>query len=515
METALEKTIKDGDLERDKCNYDKAVFLYQKALEQSSKEDSSGDSKTKAALLNKIAECLIPLGRWDEAEERYQIVLEQFGKTDPQDEKTLQAWAGKGKVFLLKGSFQYSITYFQNVLHLAKQINNEKEKALSYYFLGTLYGKMGENEESSVMLSKALELLEGASAGVNDPALLAAVYNEKAIPFLREHSLENSLKMLDKSLSLTEKIPFAIERAEAFRFKGIVLYENGDYAKAVSNFIESLNIYRKLNHPYGEPGVYNSLGQLFLSLIKPEIALVFLEKGVQICQRMKFTPELAAIYGKLGDAYMLMENYETAINYYQKDLELSGNSESSRARAYTNHNLGKCYISIGKVTEGLSYLKKSLDLFRQVGDELNVAKVCRDKCFAYISLGTLEESERIGQEAIKIFSAFNKASEEAYTKILLGSIERHRTNWDKAEQFFTESLKVLEKEDSPYFLSEAYYEYALLNLAKQDIEKALDNFEEALKITRKLQLKEQMVRNLKIIERIDSLRLLKILEKEL
>jgi len=485
MDTTLEKIINEGNEERERFRYSKAISKYQIALERLSSDDSPDNYRLRARIMNWIGDCLLLMGKWDEAEEIYRQILEfsASGKMFPEDDETVLAWIGKGKAFYFKGSYQDSTTSLQIALQLAKRMMKEREKASCYYFLGATYSKMGKNEEGNVMLSKSLEILEGDSKKVDDPVLLASVYNEIALNHLRDGNLEGAKIKLTKSIELTEKFP-SLARAEAYRFMGVVLSRTDGFSSAIVNYLEALKIYRELGYSLGEAKVYNSLGQLCLALIKPEYALVFLEKGIQICLRFKYDTEIATIYGKLGDVFMLMEDYEKAIDYYRKDLEISGKSESYRTQAYIHHNIGKCYIYTGQTRDGMAYLKEGLKLFQQVMDELNVAKVCKDICHAYIEMGNLDEAEKIGKEALEIFSKFNLLQEEAYIKVLLGSIERHRTHWEAAEKLFNESISFLEKDDSAlYLLSEAYYEKALLFVAQKKKDNALEFFEKALNIT--------------------------------
>jgi tetratricopeptide (TPR) repeat protein len=511
--TVLEELMTKGEEARDNFEYEKAIEYFRQGLDQTAAGEYSVIHPMRASFLNCLARIFIVMGRCEKAQSLLEEIFRNASRI-PQEKELLKAWIGRGEIANFKGEYEEALSSFQSARELARWMKSDMDQALSTFHMANSLSRLGQIDEGKSALEESLALLNSVPPGSEKDRLLSAIHTQFGLEYLREGKTREAGESFGTALSLTDGMQFCPERAEAFRFLGVVNTIRHSYREGVSQYTDALKIYKKIRHPLGTAKVYNSLGQLCLTLVKPEEALLYLEKGLNICQMLKAEAEAATLYGKLGNVHMMMENYDQAINYFMKDLELSQRFGSLRTSAYTQHNLGCSFIYKGETKEAIAYLTESLRLFKTVDDELNTGKVSQDLCSAYISQGKLDEAERIGREALASFSKLGSIQEEAYTKTLLGVLERHRTNWDIAEKWFLESLSMLNEELSPYFLAETYYEYGLLCMAVRDTDKALNMFKSSLRITRDVGLKSQTSRNLRIIERIDDLALINFLFKD-
>jgi len=511
--TALEELLRKGEEAQEAFEYEKAIEYFNRGLDESASGDDSSIHPLRGIFLNNLTRIYTVMGKCDKAQKFLEEIFQNASRI-PQEKELFKAWMGRGEIANFRGEYEEAFSSFQSACELAKWMKSDMDQALSSYHMGSSLSRLGQVEEGKSVLGKSVELLQKVSPCRDKDRLLAAIHTQFGLEYLREGKTKEAGEAFGLSLSLTKDQPFSLERAEAFRFLGVVHTIRHSYREGASHYIEALKIYKKMRHPLGTAKIYNSLGQLCLTLVKPEEALLYLEKGLNICQMLKAEAEAATIYGKLGNVHMVMENYGQAISYFMKDLELSHRFGSLRTSAYTQHNLGRSFIHKGETKEAIAYLNEGLRLFKMVDEELNIGRVSQDLCSAYISQGDLNAAEKVGREALLIFNKLDIVQEEAFTKTLLGVVERHRTNWDIAEKWFKESLSMLREELSPFYLAETFYEYGLLCMAIKDTEKALDMFKASLRLTREVGLRAQTTRNLRIIERIDDLALINFLFRD-
>lgn len=511
--TALEELLRKGEEAQEAFEYEKAIECFIRGLDESASEDASSIHPLRAVFLNSMARIYTIMGKCEKAQKFLEEIFQNASRI-PQERELFKAWMGRGEIANFRGEYEEAFSSFQSACELAKWMKSDMDQAQSSYNMANSLSRLGQIDEGKSILGRSVELLQNADPCREKDRLLAAIHTQFGLEHLREGKTKEAGEAFGLSLSLTQDQPFSPERAEAFRFMGVVHTIRHAYREGVSQYTEALKIYKKIRHPLGTAKIYNSLGQLCLTLAKPEEALLYLEKGLNICQMLKAEAEAATIYGKLGNVHMVMENYDQAISYFMKDLELSHRFGSLRTSAYTQHNMGRSFIHKGETKEAIAYLSEGLRLFKMVDDELNTGKVSQDLCSAYISQGDLNAAEKVGREALLIFNKLESVQEEAFTKTLLGVVERHRTNWDIAEKWFKESLSMLREELSSYYLAETFYEYGLLCMAIRDTEKALGMFKSSLRITREVGLRAQTSRNLRIIERIDDLALINFLFRE-
>jgi tetratricopeptide (TPR) repeat protein len=506
QKTARPEEAALGEIDRlfDDLDIDGALALGESALKSLQGDTSDLGQALRIRHMNKRAGLLLLLGKWSEAERLYNETITLAQKQKEMSE-FIKARIGLGDLKRSRGEYREALSLFQNALMTAEAIESPEDQALAKYSLGALDARLGKHEEGRANLESAFALIKPRMQDFEYMPLVAGIYNQQGLLYFREGLLDVAASYYRKSLSLLEGRPNCQERAEAFRYIGIVNTLKSEYKEALRNHQEALKIYERTRNPLGEAKVYNSTGQSFLALTKLDEAVFFMEKAEKICIELGAEAESAALFGKLGQVYMLREDYSKAAGYYLKDLEMCQKFGNKRALAFTYRNLGQCYTFIGDSERAVGYLKESLKLFEEAQDELNAGRVFLDLCYVYINQGTIDEAEVAGSKALELLAEFSQTAEEtAYAKTLFGVIQRHRKNWDLADSLFQESLATLKEREAYSKLAETWFEYGLLNLSRDDKEGALAKFKEALCIAKEHKMKKQTERYLKLIGRISE-----------
>ncbi|MBI2265456.1 MAG: tetratricopeptide repeat protein [Armatimonadetes bacterium] len=479
--------------------------------------DSELSAPKRADLLLIRAELSLTLGKWDEAARDLDEVI-AFTVVRIKYEPLVHALLGRGEIEGFRGNAEAALDYIETGLALAAEHYDKEWTLVGRIRQGGLYSRLGWHQEAANLLASCHPLVDEMAQEDPDKGirLRASLFCQEGLCAFRDGDLEKAGEFYEHSKDLFRKrsggMPIiAEELAETHRYYGVVCSLNGEYKEALENYREALRIYKKRGNPFGIAKVYNSIGQMCIALTKLEEALHFLVKGEKICQDLGAVSEAAAIYGKMGQAYMVMEDYQEAVKFFLKDLKLSQKSTNIRALAHTNRNLGNCYGFIGEPEQAIASLEDSLRLFSQVQDELQTAGVHQDLSYVYINEGNLGQAEVHAQEAHKIFEKHDRAADDAYTRILIAVILRHRKQYNEALPLFEGEIEVLKAREPGFHLVEAYYQFGLLSLNLEDHEKALEQFRKGYTIAKSLGLHKQAERNFKMIERMDELEIVNLL----
>jgi tetratricopeptide (TPR) repeat protein len=155
-------------------------------------------------------------------------------------------------------------------------------------------------------------------------------------------------------------------------------------------------------------------------------------KAIFILEKTNDKLELARNYNNIADAYLKNEEWENALEYAKKTAAVSQEIENPRIEGYGRLNAGEALLKMGDSKKARIY-----------------HEICLD-----------------------VFSHTQQKHDLGYCFYLGGMIETADGNYDKAEDYFTESLEILDMSDHRFQTARIFHEYGVLLLKKGEIEEA-------------------------------------------
>jgi len=210
---------------------------------------------------------------------------------------------------------------------------------------------------------------------------------------------------------------------------GMILFDVGDYKKAITCFEKALEIDRKV---YGEehPDVatrLNNLGLAWYSLGDCKKAVEYYEKALEIDGKVygEEHPHVAKYLNNLGEVWRSLGDYEKAIQYYEKALEIDRKvygEEHPDVAIYLN-NLGLAWRSLGDYRKAIQYYEKALEIDRKVyGEEHpDVAIRLNNLGLAWRSLGDYRKAIQYYEKALSIIMKMY-GEKHPYAAAMLGNL---------------------------------------------------------------------------------------------
>ncbi|CAF1219629.1 unnamed protein product [Adineta steineri] len=312
---------------------------------------------------------LIKMGQIDEAENIYQVLLDQTNN----DENKAPIYNQLGSIKDDQGKYEEALTFYEKSLVIRQKTlpPNHPDLAKSYNNIGLVHYNMGNYPKALSSLEKALEIQQH-SVPSNHPDL-ATTYNNIGEVHRNMGNHPKALVSHEKALKIRQQSlpPNHPDLASSYNNIGNVHAGMGNYPKVLSFHEKALEIRQQslpLNHP-DLASSYNNIGNVHKDMKNYPKALSSHEKALEIRQQSlpPNHPNLAYSYNNIGEAYNNMGNYPKALFYFEKALEILQQSlpPNHPDLAYPYNNIGLVYENIGNYLKASTFYEKAIHIGEQ------------------------------------------------------------------------------------------------------------------------------------------------------
>lgn len=275
--------------------------------------------------------------------------------------------------------------------------------------------------------------------------------------FLWKHShFEHAFRQCSSALSMLRHI-FGEDHpqtATSYYFIGLLLYDFGDYSKALEYTQKSLEIRVRIldNNHYQIANSYSVLGSIYKHQGDHSTALEYYLKALNIRNKVfgNDHPDISASYNEIGRLYYEMGDDTKAIEYYSKaldiDMRLLGSDHLDTSVILGN--IGGVYFSRGDYSNAKDYITKAVDIQERVTGRKNATTA-----ISYCNLGLLyhdlEDYEKALDYSLRALDIQKNAltGKHLYTAIsynCVGASYEKLGNLDKALEYRTKAMEILE-----------------------------------------------------------------------
>ncbi|CAF1290533.1 unnamed protein product [Adineta steineri] len=273
---------------------------------------------------HRLGNLLIKTGQFNNAEELYNVLLEQ---TFDEGEK-VHYYNQLGYIKDEQGDYEKAIWYYEQGLEIEEKTvpSNHSLLATSYNSIGLVYNRMGEYSKALAFYEQAFEIKQKTLPP--NHLSLATSYNNIGLVYKKTGAYSKALSDYQKALEIREKaLPSNHpDLAASYTNIGGVYVEIGEHAKALSYHEKALEILTKAfpsNHP-DLASLYDSIGSVYNKMGEYSKALSSHEKALAIQQKTlaSYHPRLATSYNNIAMVYYYMEDYSKALSYAEHALDI-------------------------------------------------------------------------------------------------------------------------------------------------------------------------------------------------
>ncbi|MEF8835441.1 MAG: tetratricopeptide repeat protein [Candidatus Thermoplasmatota archaeon] len=276
--------------------------------ELKTRAEEAKDEKMKALGMRRLGHVHRNMENYDEAEKYFKKSLRTSEEMRDEGEGISECHRGLGYIRWREGELQEAQKHYEEAIQNAKEEGNNKELALNYVDLGSVFAWRGEHEKAMQHYKKGLPILEKREVYNK----LAKVHNNIGDQHLKKGKLEEAIKEFEKCIEYAEQIGNqryiawgSFNAAEALASKGLT-------DRASKHLKVAEDKLKKLKEKIGLAGVKRVKSMMKRKKGEVEEAIELLEETEDVMEDLNVPFAKARDRFELGKTYKEKEDYEKA-----------------------------------------------------------------------------------------------------------------------------------------------------------------------------------------------------------
>ncbi len=247
----------------------------------------------------------------------------------------------------------------------------------------------------------------------------------------------NELLRISREQNATLYIAAALEGLAALN------WDEGNFAKAHSQSREALAIYSELNDRHGIAGVHYLISGLNLAQGDYAAAKRRLRSSMHIFRRLHDHRGIRVVLSSMATLDRWQGNSSSARKHYNESLKIARKLGNRQGIVFTLHHLGELHRLVGNYPEALKAFAESLRIHRQTRLADNLPLEARAEA-ARLQSNPARSLTKL-RVLVNRASQAHDVNERAYSRLLLGTIERERGRFKKALQSLDKASETAQK----------------------------------------------------------------------
>lgn len=182
----------------------------------------------------------------------------------------------------------------------------------------------------------------------------------------------NANAHLQSAVQLFESIEDKSGIAKVYGNIGNLHFRQGDYRKAKSFFIQSINISQESGEMPNSQ-IVASLGLTYMNQGNYDEAIRCQQVQLELAERNNDKQGMADLFTKVGIVFFEKGDYDAALEYYQKGLDLSEELGNKQLTSIAIGGIGSVYERKGDYEQAMEHFEKDLELCEEIGDKQGIA----------------------------------------------------------------------------------------------------------------------------------------------
>ncbi|WP_238374219.1 tetratricopeptide repeat protein [Methanothermobacter thermautotrophicus] len=260
----------------------------------------------------------------------------------------------------------------------------------------------------------------------------AEVLIDIGVIYLDRGELERAVRNFEEALETYRKLKFPEGVAYASELLGDSLMALREFDRAMEHYSEALSIYSDLNPPLAE-----ELREKIYEAGKIREALTTQEPPEEeSCEEPSENPglgsETVAVFRFSDRLVELLEGFEDyAVCWENRDIEvLEDNLESAgvirdrQTEGLLNILIGRYHLEEGEIYEALKFIKRATRIFRDAGDSRGAAVSLVIMGVILFIMDERENLYKVFKEALEIFRSLEMGEAESVTMKIINTLSK-------------------------------------------------------------------------------------------
>ncbi len=232
---------------------------------------------------------------------------------------------------------------------------------------------------------------------------------------------------------------------------------------------------------------FNALIELSKELYKKETdqAKQYLEKAMDMAERTREDPWLAACHYEYGKIYRITGQMDSAVIHFELAYQIQLELENIAKSADILVKIGQIYMKTGSYDLALDHHKKSLELNREIGNRSQESRNLSDIGYVLKVQGHFDQAIKYYQKALTICEDIEDDYNLALNLNRIGSIYRELENYDKALEYYESALSIRAKISDKHGIAGSYNNIGMIYQYTGNFDSAIVYYYKALELNEK------------------------------
>ena len=471
--------LKDAELLFERGIYPESTYIFKHALTQKVVYDSIL-TRRKKQLHTEIGNAIEQLYK-ENLHEHYGILAEHFISSEKYEKGALYCRL-VGRKTEKAGSIDDAISYGEKQVACLEKLSQTEEVEKNLIDvrtkLGLYYLQLTQLVKAKALIDPIVDLAteRNYKRRVCQINCIIGQYKNQV-----EEDFPKAFEYLERALKIAEDLNDLISLALGNMAKGVCLWSNGEFSKALHCYEIALEINVAANSLWGI-SVYKAIiainyffqGNFSLGYKASEEALLIAdESGDKYSKTHAYTAHGWSCYGK---GYL-----EKAEKYFLQGADFSERLNVSYWAAFAHFGLGHNYFDMGNYNVSQKHFERAISFFRNAGLYPSLVNYLKTA----LALTRILKSEK-NANLNEIFKYYEDNKIKWCEGWMLNCIGEILLNIDdqhisESEDWIKKAIESHRKYDMRWYLAKDYVLYAELFKQKGDLPKAQENLRKAIK----------------------------------
>ncbi len=385
------------------------------------------------------------------AEQKYAEALSQsdtlLQQATEKGDKIGQAYAYRFRAWALQGQnrLEEALPAWEQAERLWREVRDGA--FLVEALLGRAFCLWRRDEAQAKLLVQ--ESLRLAHSETHRRFGIAAILQDYGVDWLEIFELETAKQILLVAFYHLEEIaPNSLVMGSALSNLGSVSYRQGELSSARKFYTRALEI-AQTHNPKSllVAGLLANLGSVAQEEGEIDSAVDYYKQSLSLLKAIDpRSVRVAMLMVNLGALERIRGDLDKAQQYYEQALEIYEQVNAPPQRiAVLKNNLGVLYFQIGELEKASECLLQSLDIWRNFPESQGLAYALHNLGIIVHALGDFDTAEIYYKDALRVYNKVSGQSKD-YASVLgsLGILAFERDDLAVAEQYYQESLKIFQ-----------------------------------------------------------------------
>ena len=280
-----------------------------------------------------------------------------------------------------------------------------------------------------------------------------------------------AIESYTQSLKIKEEIGNKKGIAHSLNNIGVIYKEQGDYARAIESYTQSLKIEEEVGDKKGIAISLNNIGGIYTNQGDYAKAIDYCTQSLKIEEEIGNKQGIATSLNNIGDIYSHQGDNVKAIDYYSRSLKTEEEIGNKRGIANTLNNFGSIYKEQGDYTKAIDYHNQSLKIKKELGDKKGISGSLNDIGNIYKEQGDYTKSFEYSQQSLSIALEIGAALETKQAASSLWKVNKKLGRYKESlemHELFISTRDSLESEANQKAVIRQEYKYAYEKQAAAD-----------------------------------------------